>query len=73
MKSGKVVLLMFILVLNSFVNAQSNKTSKVSVGFKGGLNLSNLYVDDIDDENVLIGFNGGLFLDLPLSKLLVFS
>lgn len=33
------------------------------------MNLSNLYVDGIDDEDVLIGFNGGLFLDLPLSKL----
>jgi hypothetical protein len=30
-------------------------------GIKGGLNVSNLYVDDVDDENARYGFNVGLF------------
>lgn len=30
-------------------------------GIKGGLNLSNLYIDDVDDENLKAGFNLGLY------------
>ena len=30
-------------------------------GIKGGLNVSNMYVDDVDDENARYGFNVGLF------------
>lgn len=30
-------------------------------GIKGGLNVSNLYVDDVDDENARFGFNAGVF------------
>jgi hypothetical protein len=30
-------------------------------GVKGGLNVSNLYVDDIDDENARYGFNVGVY------------
>lgn len=31
------------------------------MGVKGGLNLSNLYVDDVNDENARIGFNAGFY------------
>lgn len=34
------------------------------VGVKGGLNLSNLYIDDVDDENARIGFNVGVYTQL---------
>lgn len=30
-------------------------------GIKGGLNVSNLYLDDVDDENARIGFHVGVF------------
>ena len=30
-------------------------------GIKAGLNVSNLYIDDLDDENARYGFNVGLF------------
>jgi hypothetical protein len=30
-------------------------------GIKGGLNVSNLYIDDLDDENARYGFNVGVF------------
>jgi len=30
-------------------------------GIKGGLNVSNLYIDDLDDENARYGLNIGLF------------
>lgn len=31
------------------------------VGIKGGLNVSNLYVDEVTDENARVGFNAGLY------------
>lgn len=31
------------------------------VGIKAGVQLSNLYVDNIDDENAKVGFQGGLY------------
>ena len=38
-------------------------SQQTSGGIKGGLTLSNLYIDkqDIDDENARFGFHGGLF------------
>ncbi|MGE0589352.1 MAG: porin family protein [Cyclobacteriaceae bacterium] len=37
------------------------------MGIKGGLNISNLYVDDVNDENSRIGFNAG-FYGQPISS-----
>lgn len=37
-------------------------------GIKGGVNLSNLYVDDVEDENMKVGVNVGIFAKLPVSK-----
>lgn len=31
------------------------------MGVKGGLNLSNLYVDDVDDESARVGFHVGVY------------
>ena len=38
------------------------------VGFKGGLNLSNLYVNDVDDENARIGWHAGFYTQLFSSE-----
>lgn len=45
------------LVMNLSTTAQSTGR----VGIKGGLNVSNLFIDDVDDENARIGFHIGLF------------
>lgn len=37
-------------------------------GIKGGLNLTNLYVDDVKDENMKVGFNAGLYAKLPITR-----
>ena len=39
-----------------------------AIGIKGGLNLANLYVDDVQDENMKVGFNLGLFAKLPVAR-----
>jgi len=40
-------------------------------GVKGGFNMSNLYNsgDDVDDNNVLYGFNAGVYATLPISDM----
>ena len=37
-------------------------------GIKAGVNLANLYVDDIEDENMKVGLNAGFIAKIPLVK-----
>jgi hypothetical protein len=37
-------------------------------GIKGGLNLTNMYVKDISDENMKVGWNAGFFAKLPVTR-----
>lgn len=37
------------------------------IGIKGGINFTNLYVDEVEDENMKVGFNLGLFAKLPVT------
>lgn len=53
--------------------AQEQKTSSdatltLKIGIKGGVNFTNMYVDDVEDENMKIGFNLGLFAKLPVTR-----
>lgn len=78
MKNVKKIAAVLILALGTIVsvNAQETQNSTntgASFGFKGGLNLSNMYTEDVDDENALVGFNAGLFLELPISSSLSFQ
>lgn len=54
-------------------NAQTNDsstTSGASFGIKGGVNFSNLYTEDVDDNNMLTSFNVGVFVSMPLTNFL---
>lgn len=44
------------------------KESNSAIGIKGGLNISNLSIDDSDDKNLLYGFHAGLFNKIALSE-----
>jgi hypothetical protein len=37
-------------------------------GIKGGVSLTNMYVDDVSDENMKVGFNAGVFAKLPVAR-----
>jgi hypothetical protein len=37
-------------------------------GIKAGVNLANLYVDNVEDENMKVGLNAGLVAKIPLVK-----
>jgi Outer membrane protein beta-barrel domain len=61
------------LMISNGIIAQEQQTgaeSRISpkFGIKGGINLSNLYVDDVDDENMKLGINGGFYAKLPVAK-----
>ena len=65
--SRKIILASLVLTFMSYTNsnAQSNVTK---FGVKGGVNFSNLYTDNADDENVLTGFNIGLYAKVPVTN-----
>lgn len=46
----------------------SSDSSKQKFGFKGGVNFSNLYTDSVEDNNILTGFNVGVFAKLPITQ-----
>ncbi len=48
----------------------SNNSRENEFGVKGGFNISNMYTDNADDENVLYGFNVGVFATFPLSEVI---
>jgi Outer membrane protein beta-barrel domain len=46
-------------------SAESTLTAKF--GIKGGINLTNLYVDNVQDENMKLGGNIGFYAKLPIT------
>ena len=74
MKNLKSLATIVLITLGttSLVNAQETvaKSGGGSFGIKGGINLSNLYTKEVDDENMLLGFNVGVFGELPLTSMI---
>lgn len=60
-------LTLFLAATFGTLNAQDNNVN-TEFGVKGGFNMSNLTKDDnVDDNNILYGFNAGLYATLPIS------
>ncbi len=74
-KTTKKFLIAFIcMIIQSGINyAQTNPSSKPYLGLKGGLNFSNLYTDEVDDNNVLTSFNTGIYANIPFTKFISFQ
>lgn len=49
--------ILLVFLCTSVASAQQSPR----MGIKGGINLSNLYVDNVDDENARVGFNAGFY------------
>lgn len=54
-------------IQNIQAQTDSKSTDNGGFGIRGGVNFSNLYSDDVDDNNVLTGFNVGIFAQAPLA------
>lgn len=61
MKTFKLIALSCSLLLTTTVFSQSE------AGIKGGLNLSNIFNDDVNDQDMRVGFNAGLFFKAALT------
>jgi len=61
-------LTLFLTASFGMLHAQDNNVN-TEYGVKGGFNMSNLYGsgDDVDDNNILYGFNAGVYATLPIS------
>lgn len=68
MKTVKVIFTVLLLsAFTGIVGAQNNENNRDSrFGVKGGLNLSNLYIDHVTDEHVRESYHAGLYAKLPV-------
>lgn len=69
----RFLLMMAIVSLSLSAMAQEQQTSEEAVlspklGIKAGANFSNLYVADVSNERMKVGFLGGLFGKFPVSR-----
>ena len=64
----KILTTLSLLGFISLSNAQESSTTGARFGVKGGVNFTNLYVDDVDDTNMLTSFNAGVFVELPITQ-----
>ncbi len=56
--------LIFVLAIFAVATAVS---AQVSLGLKGGINLSNVYGDDVSNTDAKIGFHAGILADFEFS------
>lgn len=68
MKNSKKLIFASLAVGLMSISGIQAQEKTASYGFKGGLNFSNLYTDNVDDNNVLTGFNAGLYAKFPVAK-----
>ncbi|MGB3588223.1 MAG: porin family protein [Tunicatimonas sp.] len=68
LKYNKVIVGLVALLLSALVIPISLMAQDARTGIKGGLNVSNLYIDDVSDENLRPGFHIGVFTQLPVGE-----
>lgn len=59
-------LALFMTASFGMLHAQDDNVT-TEFGVKGGFNMSNLYQSEADDNNVIYGFNAGVYATLPIS------
>lgn len=64
---NNIIITAFVVALG-FFQATKSEAQTARSGIRGGLNASNLYIDNISDRNPRYGFNIGLFTQVPLIK-----
>ena len=71
MKTRNIITTLFLLFIGTIYtncNAQDATKNPARFGFKAGINFSNLYTNNVDSNDLLVGFNGGLFAKLPITS-----
>lgn len=49
-------------------NMRSKTVNNPSIGVKGGVNFTNLYTEEVDDNNILTSFNLGFYVNVPVTN-----
>ena len=70
--SKKLIFASLAVSFMAFTTVQAQEDA-TKFGIKGGVNFSNFYTDNVDDNNVLTGFNVGLFAKMPVSENISFQ
>jgi Outer membrane protein beta-barrel domain len=70
MNNSKIIMaIVFVISISQMAFSQtSTYSSNFKFGVKGGVNFSNLYTDNVEDNNVLTGFNAGIFAKVPITE-----
>ncbi len=63
----KLSAIIAIICFTFTTQAQTNSAS-AQFGIKGGVNFSNIYNEEVDDNNMLTSFNIGLFSSFPVTN-----
>ena len=66
--SLKIIAVSFLILTFWQTSAFAQDSNPIRFGIKGGVNFSNLYVEDADDTKMRTGFNVGLFSKLPITS-----
>lgn len=66
---GIILLLVFIIATTGTSGAQE-KAEPPELGIKAGINLSNLYTTDASVPDMIYGFNAGIYMKAPLTKVI---
>ncbi|WP_366183947.1 porin family protein [Flavobacterium ovatum] len=65
--------LAIIIGLGSTTAQAQINTGKAQFGVKGGVNFSNMYTEDVHDNNVLTSFNAGVYFLIPITEFAAFQ
>ena len=60
--------LVAICLLSATFSAKAQDDKQVRFGVKGGINLSNLYIDDVTDEKSKLGLQAGVWMKAPIGE-----
>ena len=69
MKSQIKFLVAIAITGLSLSNVQA-QSSEFQFGVKGGVNFSNIYSTEVDDNNVLTSFNAGIYTSFPVGDII---
>jgi hypothetical protein len=64
----KIKIVLFVVACMLVLSETAFAQAKVNLGAKAGVNISNISFEDADDKNLVAGFAGGLFANMPLSE-----
>jgi len=53
-----------------FLPSKAQEMQPMEFGVKGGLNISNLYTNEASIPDVIFGFNAGVYLKVPVTKII---